>query len=191
MDWLGVAVLVCALAYLIYRTFAYSRVLADRRRFLEIVQQLQSTEAEEGRAQPARPLLGPRPVTYGLLAANMNNLGFTPVAIFGGTFYDENMTYEELLRLQESVGNVNSGLTTEQIENLPTHTWQDGESSLEGSSTKSEGEEKPTCSICLEPFKAGDIVRTLPCLDRFHAGSCIDRWLDSHKTCPVCRYALL
>ncbi|GJN38561.1 hypothetical protein PR202_gb27616 [Eleusine coracana subsp. coracana] len=47
------------------------------------------------------------------------------------------------------------------------------------------GEE--TCSVCLGAFQAGETVRLLPlCLHLYHV-ECIDMWLASHTTCPVCR----
>nr|CAB3446308.1 unnamed protein product [Digitaria exilis] len=47
------------------------------------------------------------------------------------------------------------------------------------------------CSVCLEDFEAGEMVRRLPaCGHLFHV-ECIDMWLDSHRTCPVCRCNLL
>ncbi|KAI4325141.1 hypothetical protein MLD38_030564 [Melastoma candidum] len=52
-----------------------------------------------------------------------------------------------------------------------------------------EYEKKTTlkCSICLSVFDDGDRVRILPnCEHTFH-GECIDRWLESSTTCPVCR----
>jgi hypothetical protein len=43
------------------------------------------------------------------------------------------------------------------------------------------------CAVCLEAARGGEKVRRLPaCAHMFHVG-CIDMWLDSHATCPVCR----
>lgn len=42
------------------------------------------------------------------------------------------------------------------------------------------------CLICLEDFKVGDNLTTLPCFHYFHE-SCIGTWLDSHVTCPLCK----
>ncbi|OEL22637.1 hypothetical protein BAE44_0016344 [Dichanthelium oligosanthes] len=43
------------------------------------------------------------------------------------------------------------------------------------------------CTVCLEALKGGECARRLPaCAHAFHVG-CIDMWLDSHATCPVCR----
>ncbi|KAL6876359.1 hypothetical protein ACP4OV_012931 [Aristida adscensionis] len=43
------------------------------------------------------------------------------------------------------------------------------------------------CAVCLEALRGGEAARRLPaCAHAFHVG-CIDMWLDSHATCPVCR----
>ncbi|GMN33147.1 hypothetical protein TIFTF001_004003 [Ficus carica] len=47
------------------------------------------------------------------------------------------------------------------------------------------------CAICLSEFAAGDRVRLLPkCNHGFHV-RCIDKWLNSHSSCPKCRHNLL
>lgn len=43
------------------------------------------------------------------------------------------------------------------------------------------------CSVCLTGFTEGEEVRQLPgCRHSFHA-PCIDMWLYSHSSCPLCR----
>lgn len=43
------------------------------------------------------------------------------------------------------------------------------------------------CSICLESFKEGDLVKVTRCNHSFHS-KCIDPWLTNYSTlCPVCR----
>jgi len=42
------------------------------------------------------------------------------------------------------------------------------------------------CIICLDPFEPGDPLRTLPCMHRYHK-ACIDQWLSSHLSCPICK----
>lgn len=43
------------------------------------------------------------------------------------------------------------------------------------------------CAVCLTDFKEQDTLRLLPkCNHVFHP-QCIDSWLASHVTCPVCR----
>ncbi|TQD85191.1 hypothetical protein C1H46_029279 [Malus baccata] len=44
-----------------------------------------------------------------------------------------------------------------------------------------------TCAVCLGEFKEGEYFRTLPeCSHSFHV-QCIDMWLYSQPSCPVCR----
>jgi hypothetical protein len=43
------------------------------------------------------------------------------------------------------------------------------------------------CPVCLEGVHGGEMVRQLPaCTHVFHV-ECIDMWLHSHRTCPMCR----
>ncbi|KAJ8636847.1 hypothetical protein MRB53_011114 [Persea americana] len=52
---------------------------------------------------------------------------------------------------------------------------------------KEPGEAVNTCAVCLCEFKEGEDVRRLPeCLHSFHV-PCIDMWLYSHSSCPLCR----
>ncbi|XP_004710053.1 E3 ubiquitin-protein ligase RNF133-like [Echinops telfairi] len=58
-----------------------------------------------------------------------------------------------------------------------------------------EGDEEITpngdnCVICFEPYKADDIVRILTCKHFFHK-DCIDPWILSHGTCPMCKCDIL
>ncbi|WOK91673.1 RING-H2 finger protein ATL65 [Canna indica] len=47
------------------------------------------------------------------------------------------------------------------------------------------------CAVCLLEFEDDDTLRTLPlCAHAFHM-DCIDVWLRSHATCPLCRAAVL
>ncbi|CAM0910135.1 unnamed protein product [Alopecurus aequalis] len=63
---------------------------------------------------------------------------------------------------------------------------------LEECSDGGDGEEAvPTylviCPVCLEGVHGGEMVRQLPaCRHVFHV-ECIDMWLHSHRTCPMCR----
>jgi hypothetical protein len=43
------------------------------------------------------------------------------------------------------------------------------------------------CAVCLAEIRPKEVVKRLPaCTHLFHEG-CIDVWLWSHRTCPVCR----
>ncbi|GJN38545.1 hypothetical protein PR202_gb27599 [Eleusine coracana subsp. coracana] len=46
------------------------------------------------------------------------------------------------------------------------------------------------CAVCLEDVRPGEMVRKLPaCGHLFHV-CCVDAWLRSHPTCPICRREL-
>ena len=42
------------------------------------------------------------------------------------------------------------------------------------------------CTICLNKFKRGKRIRTLPCFHQFHR-RCIDTWLETSCLCPICK----
>ena len=50
-------------------------------------------------------------------------------------------------------------------------------------------EQQQQCSVCLAEFEDGEAVRTLPCFHSYHA-ECIDRWLGTHRTCPICKFEI-
>ena len=49
--------------------------------------------------------------------------------------------------------------------------------------------DKKNCVICMEDFKKGDKSTNLPCLHMFHT-NCIQNWLKTQNTCPICKYKL-
>ncbi|KAI3468215.1 hypothetical protein Pfo_024878 [Paulownia fortunei] len=73
-----------------------------------------------------------------------------------------------------------SGIDRTIIESLPFFRF----SSLKGSK---EGLE---CAVCLSRFEETEILRLLPrCRHAFHM-NCIDKWLENHSSCPLCRYKI-
>eukprot|EP00747_Dinoflagellata_sp_TGD_P166406 gnl/TRDRNA2_/TRDRNA2_189143_c0_seq1.p1 gnl/TRDRNA2_/TRDRNA2_189143_c0~~gnl/TRDRNA2_/TRDRNA2_189143_c0_seq1.p1 ORF type:complete len:290 (-),score=29.46 gnl/TRDRNA2_/TRDRNA2_189143_c0_seq1:2-871(-) len=46
------------------------------------------------------------------------------------------------------------------------------------------------CTVCVEAFQPGEVLRVLPCLHRYHT-ECIDRWLRRSSLCPVCKHDVL
>jgi hypothetical protein len=68
------------------------------------------------------------------------------------------------------------GLGASAIASLPVYKYE-----------KKSGGGSDECSICLGEMKPKETVKQLPvCTHLFHEG-CIDLWLWSHRTCPVCR----
>ncbi|KAK6911505.1 Zinc finger, RING-type [Dillenia turbinata] len=76
------------------------------------------------------------------------------------------------------------GLDAEVIETFPTMVYSDvkehkiGKSALE-------------CAVCLNEFEDDETLRLLPKCDHVFHPECIDEWLSSHTTCPVCRANLV
>ncbi|XP_052160509.1 RING-H2 finger protein ATL39-like [Oryza glaberrima] len=49
------------------------------------------------------------------------------------------------------------------------------------------GEGAAQCSVCLGAVRGGEMVRRLPACKHLYHVECIDMWLASHATCPLCR----
>lgn len=54
--------------------------------------------------------------------------------------------------------------------------------------SESTGNGVTQCAVCLEEFEEGEVISVLGCEGNhaFHP-NCIQKWLDSRSTCPVCR----
>lgn len=50
--------------------------------------------------------------------------------------------------------------------------------------------DETVCPVCIEPYAADQLVRTLPCRHIFHR-SCVDAWLLEQRSCPVCKLDIL
>ena len=77
---------------------------------------------------------------------------------------------------------------------LPTREWAPRPSAPPPEGSGEQGQEQasaetPACMVCLEEYKAGDVVKTLPCLHYFHS-DCIDKWLRRNGKCPECRVSI-
>lgn len=46
--------------------------------------------------------------------------------------------------------------------------------------------ERAECCICRQPVEMGTLVTVLACGHWFHIDG-IERWLNEHRTCPMCR----
>ncbi|KAK1281152.1 hypothetical protein QJS04_geneDACA003103 [Acorus gramineus] len=98
----------------------------------------------------------------------------------------DDMSYEELLELEDSIGYVNTGLREEDIhcclrkgklknfDALPLHF-------------SSENDWK--CSVCQEEYDMNDEIGKLDCGHSYHM-FCIKQWLLQKNACPVCKAAV-
>ncbi|CAI9101910.1 OLC1v1000072C7 [Oldenlandia corymbosa var. corymbosa] len=94
----------------------------------------------------------------------------------------DSMTYEELLALEERIGNVNTGLCEEVI----MHSMRQRKHQLFiGESSNSE-----PCCVCQEDYTAGDDIGILNCGHEFHT-NCIKQWLSLKNICPICKMTAL
>ncbi|XP_062206582.1 probable E3 ubiquitin-protein ligase HIP1 [Phragmites australis] len=116
----------------------------------------------------------------------------TRVLLGGMSMYDryqdwrldvDNMTYEELLELEDRIGYVNTGLREDEI----TRSLRKVKNPAFGSFRLTEMERK--CSICQEEFEANEEMGRLGCGHSYHV-YCIKQWLSQKNACPVCKTAV-
>lgn len=91
----------------------------------------------------------------------------------------DNMTYEELLALEERIGNVSTGLNEETILKVLKRRKYFSIAMV------SQLEEEPCC-VCQEQYNEGEYIGTLDCGHEFHT-SCIKQWLMHKNLCPICK----
>ena len=89
----------------------------------------------------------------------------------------DNMSYEELTDLCDSIGKVNIGLKPDEITARTLHFTY-------GKQLRVSADEK--CPICMCEFAPEEELRKLTCPHYFHA-DCIATWLAESKKCPVCK----
>lgn len=88
---------------------------------------------------------------------------------------DPSLSYEALLELDRN--NVRRGLTQAEKSKLQRVRATASHAKLE-------------CPISREKFKVGEVMVKLPCNCNgvYFKQAAIDTWLESHRTCPVCRW---
>ncbi|CAK9228008.1 unnamed protein product [Sphagnum troendelagicum] len=95
----------------------------------------------------------------------------------------DNMSYEELLALEDRIGNVSTGLTAEAVaEKLKRSCY----SSLDVVGAQFSQEYDTKCSICQEEYEDGDKLGKIECGHSYHA-LCIQQWLVQKNQCPICK----
>ncbi|CAL5022867.1 unnamed protein product [Urochloa decumbens] len=87
-------------------------------------------------------------------------------------------------------GGGGGGLSPSAVAALPSFVFHRG---MAGGGGRGEGSGSGSgrgwaqCAVCLSLVQEGEVVRRLPaCMHLFHV-CCIDMWLRSHSTCPLCR----
>ncbi|KAL5711420.1 RING-type E3 ubiquitin transferase [Ranunculus cassubicifolius] len=94
----------------------------------------------------------------------------------------DNMSYEELLALEERIGNVSTGLSEDSMSNcLKEKTYY----------LSDETHDENNCVICLEEYKSQEIVATLVNCGHDYHTDCIRKWLSMKKVCPICKASVL
>jgi hypothetical protein len=88
--------------------------------------------------------------------------------------------YAMLQALDDGVDMPFKGATQREINRLPTQLMTENDAKIAL-------QRKDYCAVCLEPYAAGDEVKTLQCLHRYH-NKCIDVWLAEKASCPVCKF---
>ncbi|KAI4351776.1 hypothetical protein L6164_006096 [Bauhinia variegata] len=75
------------------------------------------------------------------------------------------------------------GIAPEVLDTFPVHVY---------STIKDQkiGKGALECAVCLSEFKEYETLRLLPICNHVFHSDCIDAWLASHITCPVCRTKL-
>ena len=85
----------------------------------------------------------------------------------------DNMTYEQLLEMQDAAGKVSRGLSKSEIDAIKAFMWIDGRT------------QSDSCTICMEKYEVGVKFKRLGCKHEYHS-ECLNEWLKNSKKCPVC-----
>jgi hypothetical protein len=149
-------------------------VAVDTGEAFELQQQVLAMSAAMG--SPSRAAAFAR-----VLAASASDRGFNA---------EDFLALQELDTLWGESARVGAGLTQEQINALPSWTYAVSPRQQQQQQQQKQQQQQQCCSICLEPFGAGDLLRTLPCVHNFHC-ACVDKWLSMSVICPECRSSCL
>ncbi|XP_073134056.1 uncharacterized protein [Henckelia pumila] len=97
----------------------------------------------------------------------------------------DNMSYEELLELGDSIGYVNTGLREDEM----TKCLRSSKLALSDHlSSRFVLDMERKCSICQEEYETDDETGNLNCGHSFHI-DCIKQWLVQKNACPICKTA--
>ncbi|KAE9587004.1 hypothetical protein Lal_00004943 [Lupinus albus] len=98
----------------------------------------------------------------------------------------DNMSYEELLALEERIGTVSTALTEEALLECLKRSFYQPSPSDDEAERFNEHKDDTNCSICQEEYLVADEVGSLKCEHKYHA-ICIQQWLRLKNWCPICK----
>lgn len=102
----------------------------------------------------------------------------------------DNMSYEELLDLEERIGNVSTGLSEETVcKCLKRSVYCSSIESSADEASKKQPEDE-LCSICREEYLDNEELGVLDC-GHIHHSDCIRKWLLLKNLCPICKKTAL
>ncbi|KAI5054498.1 hypothetical protein GOP47_0030606 [Adiantum capillus-veneris] len=139
-------------------------------------------------------VLPPDGVTRHRFSASHHELSNQALAYEWADAYDQhsdmrldvdNMSYEELLALEERIGNVNTGLNEDEVKKclkVSMHSCSDVAVMVNSQECDSK------CSVCQEEYMEGDELGELQCGHGYHT-DCIKQWLLVKNQCPICKAA--
>ncbi|KAL6536298.1 hypothetical protein OROGR_012870 [Orobanche gracilis] len=99
----------------------------------------------------------------------------------------DNMSYEELLALEERMGTVSTALSEEALrKSIKKSIYEVGPSEVRVDGPGEDGDDMK-CSICQEEYALGDETGKLAeCQHGYHL-TCINQWLRLKNWCPICK----
>lgn len=98
----------------------------------------------------------------------------------------DNMSYEELLALEERIGSVSTALSEEQFAKCLRRSMYRPVAAEVNRSVVDDIK----CSICQEEYMEGEEVGRLGCEHQYHV-CCIHQWLRQKNWCPICKASAL
>ncbi|XP_055819936.1 probable E3 ubiquitin-protein ligase RHG1A [Solanum dulcamara] len=119
----------------------------------------------------------------------------TNLFLGGLNFYDQhrgmrldidNMSYEELLALEERMGSVSTALSEEALSKCIRKSIYQAMPSEIGEFGSNENEDEVKCTICQEEYVIGDEIGRLECEHGYHV-ECVKHWLSLKNWCPICK----
>ncbi|KAB2609560.1 RING-H2 finger protein ATL70-like [Pyrus ussuriensis x Pyrus communis] len=104
------------------------------------------------------------------------------VLIFWISFRNRRQSSVDLSEHYESSPTIEQGLDEATICSYPKLLYSEAKVKMEGSVSA-----PSCCSICLADYEDKDILRGVPICGHYFHQICVDKWLQLHPTCPICR----